>query len=108
MMTFYSKAGLETPFKEKYRVENSSSYDLLSRRLKTIYSPQNIQKCLYRPFDIRWVYYSLGLTSRPAWNVMQHMITGENTGLITTRQTQDNWDAFVATNLVGHKSVAAY
>ena len=63
---------------------------------------------MYRPFDVRWLYYSVGLTSRPAWQVMQHMIENDNLALITTRQTSEDWSCFATRNLCGHKSCAAY
>ena len=88
IQTFYSAAGVEPPFNEEYNISDSSSYDLLSRRKKTTYSADYIQQCLYRPFDLRWLYYSPGLTSRPAWDVMQHMVAGRNMALIALRQTR--------------------
>ena len=39
---------------------------------------------------------------------MQHMISGRNLGLITTRQTRDKWDALVSNTIITHKSLAAY
>jgi predicted helicase len=86
MQTFYSEAGLERTFRETFRVEDSSSYDLLARRQKTVYDPTYIRQCLYRPFDIRWLYYAPGLTSRPAFDVMRHMLTGKNVALVGMRQ----------------------
>jgi hypothetical protein len=86
MKVFYSDDGLLPAFRAQYRVENSSSYDLLRRRLKTKFTAKNLRRCLYRPFDTRWLYYAPGLTSRPAWEVMQHFVTGENLGLIACRQ----------------------
>ncbi|NJN67030.1 MAG: hypothetical protein HC884_10135 [Chloroflexaceae bacterium] len=84
--TFYSEAGVQSPFRERYRVENTSSYALLPRRLKTSFHPAHLRPCLYRPFDVRWLYYAPGLTSRPAWEVMRHMLAGENLALVGMRQ----------------------
>jgi predicted helicase len=86
IQTFYSAEGLRSPFRETYRVENSSSYDILSRRLNTSFNPNYIRRCLYRPFDIRWMYYAPGITSRPAWRVMRHLLAGENIALVGMRQ----------------------
>jgi len=36
------------------------------------------------------------------------MLAHENVGLITTRQTRDNWDAHATQTIIGHKSLAAY
>ncbi len=88
MQVFYSDEGTDITFSKTYRVEDSSSYDLLSRREKTSFQSENIHKCLYRPFDLRWIYYSPSLTSRPAWKIMRHMLAGENLGLICLRQTR--------------------
>ena len=55
-----------------------------------------------------YLYYSPGLTSRPAWEVMRHMLAGENLGFITTRQTKDKWDVLATRHICGHKSCAAY
>jgi predicted helicase len=95
--TFYSDAGITSPFRETYRVEDSSSYDLLSRRRNTSFDPKNIHLCLYRPFDWRWLYYAPGLTSRPAWDVMRYMLEGDNIALICLRQTRrDEAGTFLA------------
>ncbi|HEY1348260.1 MAG TPA: type ISP restriction/modification enzyme [Ktedonobacteraceae bacterium] len=106
--TFYSEAALVSPFKEEYQIENSSGYDLLSRRQKTHFDAKNIRPFLYRPFDQRMLYYAPGLTSRPAWAVMSHMISGKNIGLIATRQTRDRWGVLATRGICGHKSLAAY
>jgi predicted helicase len=47
-----------------------------------------ITKINYRPFDIRYTYYSnkKGFHARPVYEVMQHFLKGENIGLITCRQ----------------------
>jgi predicted helicase len=86
MKTFYSAHGVVPPFSEQYRVQDSSSYDLLARRAATHYDEHCIHPCLYRPFDTRWLYYKIGLTSRPADRVMQHMLAGPNVALIAARQ----------------------
>jgi len=108
MRTFYSDEGLSPTFREKFNIEDSSSYNLLTRRQNTSFDSANIRPCLYRPFDTRWLYYALGLTSRPAWEVMRHMLAGANIGLIATRQTSDKWDVLVTKDICGHKSCAAY
>ncbi|MGH6811575.1 MAG: type ISP restriction/modification enzyme [Methylocella sp.] len=46
---------------------------------------------LYRPFDIRWTYYtgkSNGFLVRPRPVTMRNMLLGENVGLITSRLTK--------------------
>ena len=93
---FYSDDGLSDEFRDLYNIHNSSSYDLVDRRDNTNYQADNIYKCLYRPFDIRWLYYSLGLTSRPASNAMKQMIANKNIAIVTGRAGQfigsEEWD----------------
>jgi len=84
MRVFYSPDALGDPFAEKYGVRDSSSYNLLARRRETTYDDCHLVQCLYRPFDTRWLYYDPKLTSRPAHDVMQHMLR-PNLALLTTR-----------------------
>ncbi|HXE76412.1 MAG TPA: type ISP restriction/modification enzyme [Candidatus Xenobia bacterium] len=88
MHRFFSPEGLELPFRKEYRVEDSSSYQLLSRREACSFEKKNLREFLYRPFDIQWIYYDPGLTSRPAHEVMRHLIAGRraNIGIIFMRQ----------------------
>ena len=71
-----------------------------------------VKPILYRPFDIRYTYYT-GKTSgflwRPRPEVMGHILagSGKNISMITTRQTTDKWDAFATQQICGHKSCAA-
>lgn len=48
-----------------------------------------LQPILYRPFDIRQTYYTgqtRGFLCMPRPEVMQHMLTGQNLGLVSCRQ----------------------
>lgn len=82
---FYTSAGMQASFRDEYNVHDSSSYPLLSRRENSSFEAQNITKCLYRPFDEKYMYYSPGITSRPAYDVMQHL-QQPNLALIGMRQ----------------------
>jgi predicted helicase len=75
----------DADFIEIYNVKDSGSYKLLSR-LNRIFNEKNIHRIDYRPFDKRNIYYEVGLTSRPAFDVMQHFLIGENVGLSFSRQ----------------------
>jgi hypothetical protein len=66
---------------------------------------------LYRPFDVRYTYYtgrSRGFHCRPRQGVMRHMLAGPNVAMLATRQTRDQWDVLAANTVAGHKSMAAY
>jgi predicted helicase len=98
MCTFFSKS-YGDDFKNKYRIFPSSSFDIETRRKGTDFDEKYIRRCLYRPFDIRYVYYDTKLTSRPAYKVMYHILAGQNLSLITTRQTKFEFAAMVTTGL---------
>lgn len=72
---------------------------------------ENIYRILYRPFDVRYTYYtgrSRGFHCMPRPKVMHHMLAGENLALIVPKQHKDDFGA-LATNIIGaHKSVAAF
>ena len=63
---------------------------------------------LYRPFDIREIYYVQWMVDWPRTEAMPHMLAGENVGLITTRQTKDEWGALATSNMIAHKTCSAY
>jgi predicted helicase len=88
-------------FVERFRIEDSSSFDLTRRLREGVFRKESIKPCLYRLFDERWLYYERGFTSRPAWDVMQHML-GDNRALLAKRQARDgdySW-VFVTKSLV--------
>ena len=72
--------------------------DLLERGLNR----DNIVPILYRPFDIRYTYYtgqSRGFICMPRHEVMQHMLPGKNLALHTCRQTiSEEWEHCLVTN----------
>jgi len=67
-----------------------------------------ISRCLYRPFDQRWLFHDHNFIDRPRAEVNRHM-EQPNISLVTTRQTKEPFAA-VATNLVcgQHKIAAVY
>ncbi len=99
MQNFYSPDGITSPFKDEYNIVNSSSYDILKRRANTKYDANQQQRCLYRPFDVEWLYYSAKLTSRPAYEIGHHMISGKNLALVFMRQAAGDeiYSHFLAT-----------
>jgi predicted helicase len=47
-----------------------------------------ITKCVYRPFDFRFTYYSAAAMERPRRDLVNHMLGKSNLALNTTRQTK--------------------
>jgi predicted helicase len=74
-------------------------------------SKKQIIPIAYRPFDIRYTYYtgnSRGFLCRPRREIMSHMLADNNLGLVSTRTTKDMWDCGVSDVVIGHKALAAY
>jgi predicted helicase len=78
---------------------------------------ENIVPILYRPFDIRYTYYtghSMGFMVRPRPEVMRRMVVGQNIGLVWTRPMSPNFEFSVLVSnciidqcAVGNKSAGA-
>jgi hypothetical protein len=69
---------------------------------------QLILPVLYRPFDVRWIFYHDAVVWRTVKKVMRHMIR-ENLGLISPRRVEiaGGWQHALATNLlVDHVTVS--
>ena len=72
---------------------------------------ENVVPILYRPFDIRYTYYtgrSRGFICMPRPEVMRHMLAGENLALMMPKQHKDEFGALATKFISAHKSVAAY
>jgi predicted helicase len=95
---------------ETYKLLDTRTWKLTQKRHMLAKDPKwdsYFTQCLYRPFDSRAYYHSDHIVDRPRTEVMQHMLA-DNMGIITTRQTRDQWDAIASRNICGHKSCAAY
>jgi len=76
---------LTKSFIDEYRVVDSGSFKITERIKGKKYNSDFIKNILYRPFDIRSIYYDPQIVSRPAQKVMQHMLK-ENIALLCCRQ----------------------
>lgn len=63
---------------------------------------------LYRPFDLRHVFYADYLVERTRERIMRHLLAGPNLALVVPRQSKDGAGALVADRIVAHKAVSAY
>ena len=61
---------------------------------------QCVKNVLYRPFDERYIYYHDAIVWRTVKRVMQHLLAGDNLGLISVRKTPPNQECgyFLVTN----------
>lgn len=89
--------------REIYNLKDKSNWKLKAERenIKNIEDWEElITKVLYRPFDIRWVFYHDVVIERSRKEVMRHMMQ-ENLGLITSRQMGESSALPIfATNLI--------
>lgn len=72
------------------------------------------QDILYRPLDIRKIYYYEELIERPRTNVMRHMLKGRNPGITWTRPQSPQYefstlvsDLIIDQCVIGNKSAGA-
>jgi hypothetical protein len=103
-MTLRLKYGLEKDSRD-WSVERAKA-DVNQHKDQKLFS-----RILYRPFDIRHTWFSgksKGFIGTPAANLMRHFLAGENLGLITTRQTKEEFGVLATSLIAGHKSCAGY
>ena len=72
-------------FIQEYRIKDSGSYKITAKIWNNTFNNKNIINYQYRPFDFRYTYYKVWLTSRPALKVMKN-ISSDNVCLLLCRQ----------------------
>lgn len=74
---------------QKYPDGDTRGWKLSAARQRVLQDPdweRRPERCLYRPFDKRWVYYVDWMVDWSRRDRMRHMLSGENVGLIARRQ----------------------
>jgi predicted helicase len=96
----------------RYGLHDTHDFSLKEARqeLSDSDNPENfILRCLYRPFDFRFILYHQAVLDRPRTALNQHVVDRQNISLVTTRQTQEPFAALVTSEICGqHKIVAKY
>ena len=85
-----------------YKLKDKANWKLKTSRekLKNDNDRENsFIQILYRPFDIRWIFYHDVLVERSRKNLMKHMMQ-ENLGLITNRQTNLGFRHILCTDCI--------
>ena len=78
----------------------------LSEKRKLIQEDKEWEKkivpCLYRPFDVRWLFYHRHAIDFGREEVMRHMLAGENLALVLMRQVSldEPYTHMLATNMI--------
>jgi len=102
---------LDGVIRDRYNLADTRDWKLSKKRRSLAGDLQwekYFTKCLYRPFDFRDYYHNENVVELLRQEVMHHVDSKENFGIITTRQTRDKWDLFATNQVCGHKSCAAY
>jgi predicted helicase len=76
---------------EKYSDGDTRGWKLVDARRavqKDSLREQRIRKCLYRPFDERFIYWASWMIDWPRPEVMGQMISDDNLSLVTSRMTK--------------------
>ncbi|NHJ01329.1 MAG: hypothetical protein EAX86_04260 [Candidatus Heimdallarchaeota archaeon] len=79
------------PVKRQWTLDKARSDLIVTLKDNVDFPMRNIVPILYRPFDIRYTFFtgqSRGFHERPRGNIMQHMIKGSNLGLIVSRNSK--------------------
>jgi predicted helicase len=79
--------------REKYKIKNTRGWKLENIRPKLFKNnnlKNNIKNICYRPFDNRFIIYDINLVDWGRWELMQHMLAGDNLGLVTMKGSIGN------------------
>lgn len=103
---FYDLSVTDEEIKHEMDLKESSDFKLSNVRRVGKFDDSFIKTITYRPFDNKSVYYDANFIDRDRRNVMRHMLTGENVGLITARsnKSQSCDHFFITKNLMEIKS----
>lgn len=74
----------ESYLRTTYELEDTSGW-AVSKLKGLIYRAEAVIPVLYRPFDVRWLYFDPVALGRARESTMRHMIAGSNVGLVTLR-----------------------
>lgn len=84
-MELLLSGNLKKEFIQEYGIRDSSGYNFLAKIGKSKFNEDKVQPILYRPFDIRWVYYDEKLLGRAFFKLMKNFLRKKNIGLTVLR-----------------------
>ncbi|MCD6417885.1 N-6 DNA methylase, partial [bacterium] len=89
ILQFINLSQPEELIAQTFKLKNKRNWNIKDAR-KSLSNIDNIndyiKKILYRPFDERYVFYHKDVIERMRYDVMRHMLEGENIGIVTRRQ----------------------
>jgi predicted helicase len=76
--------------KDHFELKDTGSWNVVDAR-RAVWDDKDWErafaKCLYRPFDVRNIFYHKAVIDRPRPEVMRHILAGKNMGLVADRTT---------------------
>jgi predicted helicase len=103
--SFIDKSVSDDEVKERFNLSENYAWRVSEAR-KQLMEVENwdslFADILYRPFDIRSIYYHPSVVWRTRKDVMRHMLAGRNIGLVAMREVAVNqpYSHFLATRLM--------
>ncbi len=94
--------------RQKYGIpKDTSSWQLPNAKndVERNFSESHLRQISYRPFDVRWIYYThenKGFIARPRYAIMKHLLERDNIALLVPRQLAVNEfnHAFIGRGLI--------
>jgi len=94
--------------RKKYNLVDNRDWKFETKR-KTINANEKSIKCLYRPFDFRYMLYGEYAFDYHRPQINNSLLNKDNLGLISTKQTKENFSVFLSNYPVGqHKLATPY
>lgn len=90
--------------RQQYGLKDTRDWKLSENRKALAQDPNwqsYFHKCLYRPFDVRELYYTPRVVELDRYDVMRHMLVQGNRGLVTCRQlAAGTWQHVLVANTI--------
>lgn len=107
----YNNTGIKNPDNLKgYKFFDYNTKAMLFNKVYSEKETKPITQILYRPFDIRTIYYDKDLittkTARPSYKIMKHMLSKDNIALVASRQTPKEKSIFMSKNVCDLHAIA--
>lgn len=101
---------LENDLKKKYNVRDNDWNVVSSKnRLKATDTwESSVIPVVFRPFDVRYILYLDYVLARDRGQTMADMVVKENMGIVTTRQTKEDFGCLSIEHVCTHKIVSVY
>lgn len=97
---------------EQYNLRDTSDWKLSTNRRSLAANPQweiSFTRILYRPFDTRAYFHHDNIVDRPRYELMYHMLAGDNLGIATTREVEigRGWEhVLCSSKIIQHHTVS--